>query len=307
MKLRQIRTFTIVYEQGSFSRAATQANATQSGLSMHIQNLELELGVKLFERTTKGVAPTIAGQRFYRRATDILRRIQMTEDEARKSGNQINGRITAGLLPAFTQSIIAQTLVNFNEQYPDVEVAIQEGFSPVLLDAISRKDIDFAVVPIDQQRAGMRYEHFATDREVLVSNVNSDLEHMQTVTPTDLSDLKLVLPTKGNARRDHLDRIFSIYEISASAILEMDSVAATLELVAHSDWMTILPALICTRDLKPRNRKLHLIQSPRISVDYMFVARQASVTPEGASLFLDNLKTQYQHTVNQWREAFPDF
>ena len=307
MKIRQIRTFTVVYEQGSFSRAASHANATQSGLSMHIHNLELELGVKLFERTSKGVAPTAAGQRFYRRANDILRRLHILENEAKQSGQQISGRITAGLLPAFTQSILAKTLVNFNEQHSDVEVAIQEGFSPVLSDAIMREDVDFAVVPIDKPHHGMRYEHFATDREVLVSNINSNLEHLQPVTPDELPHLNLVLPTKGNARRDHLDHILSIYGHRTGAILEMDSVAATLELVAYSDWMTILPGVICARDLTPRNRKLHPIASPRIEVDYMFVAKQTSVTPVGATLFLEALKTQYQHTAKLWQDAYTNF
>ena len=87
----------------------------------------------------------------------------------------------------------------------------------------------------------------------------------------------------------------------------MDSVGATLELVAYSDWMTILPGVICARDLIPRNRKLHPIASSRIEVDYMFVAKQTAVTPMGASLFLDALKAQYEHTTMLWKESYSGF
>ena len=307
MKIQQLSSFVAVYEEGSFSRAALRENATQSGLSMQIQKLEAQLGVLLFERTPKGITPTVAGKRFYRRAVDILRSLKIAQMEAQGSRGVISGKIHAGILPAFTQSIIAPTLVEFNECYPDVEVSILEGFSPILMDAVIRGEVDFAVIPIDTQRQGVRYRHFASDREVLVSNISSSLEHLEPVNAAQLQALKLVLPTRGNARRDRLDLILSEYGATASSVLEMDSMAAALELVASSDWMTILPAVMCGRDLASRRRKLHPIEMPRIGVDYILVEPQTAVTTEGASLFLETLNNQFQRTVDQWSEVFPDF
>ena len=307
MKLQQLASFVAIYEEGSFSRAAARVHATQSGLSMQIRKLETELDVTLLERTPRGVIPTSAGKRFYARAIDILRGIKIAEAEARQSSGQISGKIRVGVLPAFTQSIIAPTLVKFSERYPNVEVTILEGFSPLLSDAVVRGEVDFAIVPIDAPRNGIRYRHFATDREILVSSIDSDLEHLQSVAPGDLPGLKLVLPTRGNARRDLLELIFAGYDVSISSVLEMDSVAAALDLVANSEWKTILPAVICARDLQSTRRKLHPIERPRITVDYMFAEPQSIMTTDRTSLFLDVLKQEHQRTVDQWTNAVPDF
>ena len=62
--LSQIRAVIAVCEEGSFTRAAERENATQSGISQHVAAVERALGVRLFERSTAGVAPTPAGQRY---------------------------------------------------------------------------------------------------------------------------------------------------------------------------------------------------------------------------------------------------
>ena len=307
MKFHQLRSFVAIYEEGSFSRAAERANATQSGLSMHIQNLEAGLGVKLFERSAKGVTATVAGERLYGRAVELMRGMQEAEEEALGASGKVSGHIRVGLLPAFTQSILAPALIDFNERYPNVHVAILEGFSPVLADAVTRGAIDFAIVPMDTHQQGLRYRHFASDREILVSNVHSSLAHLQSVAPADLPPLKLVLPSHGNARRDRLDLVFSGHGVNVASVLEMDSMAATLELVANSDFMTVLPAILCGRDLSSGARKLHPIMDPPITVEYGLIQQKSAATSTAASLFQDTLKNHFIRIANKWSEYVPSF
>src|SRR5262249_57594284 len=70
--LRQIRAVIAVCEEGSFTRAAQREHATQSGISQHVAAVERALGVKLFERSSAGVAPTPAGIRYYRRCVEAV-------------------------------------------------------------------------------------------------------------------------------------------------------------------------------------------------------------------------------------------
>ena len=73
MKLQQIRYFVSAYEERSLTAAAHRENATQSGLSTHIKDLEYRIGAQLFERTPSGVTPTPVGERFYVHAVAVLR------------------------------------------------------------------------------------------------------------------------------------------------------------------------------------------------------------------------------------------
>jgi LysR family nitrogen assimilation transcriptional regulator len=75
MNLRQLHIFVGIVEEGSFNKAAQRLNATQSGLSMQVRNLEEDLRVSLFDRSPRGVTLTRAGRLFYGRATEILRQV----------------------------------------------------------------------------------------------------------------------------------------------------------------------------------------------------------------------------------------
>src|SRR5258707_6581855 len=83
LSLHQVRAVIAVCEEGSFTRAAARENATQSGISQHVAAVERMLGVKLFERSARGVAPTPAGLRYYRRCVDVLGQLDTANEEVR--------------------------------------------------------------------------------------------------------------------------------------------------------------------------------------------------------------------------------
>ncbi|MDE2149046.1 MAG: LysR family transcriptional regulator [Gammaproteobacteria bacterium] len=298
---RQIQSFVAVYEERSFTRAAERVHATQSGLSMQVGNLEATLELRLFERTAKGVVPTHAGDRLYRRATAILRTLSETEAELKTLSGDISGHICVGLMPTFTYSVLAPALATFMARYPNVDITVIEGYSPMLSAAAARADFDFAIVPVEQGHSGLRAQPFGSDLEVLVSgSASSELPHLAPVRLTDLPPLKLVLPTHGNARRERLETFFTVNSVKIAAILEMDTMSATLEHVAITDWMTVLPATICIKDIDGAVRRLHPITSPQASVDYMLIEPLRRSLSLPATLFMEELRTEFEAQHARW-------
>jgi len=300
INFRQIQTFVCVYEEGSFSRAARRFNATQSGLSTQLRELEERLGLQLFERSSKGVVATPAGERLYRHATQILRDLSAVESEMASLAEAPGGRIRVGLMPAFTHSILAPALIEFIDRYPGVEVSIAEAFSPTLAEDVTRGDYDFAVIPVEPARSGVRAQYFGTDWELLVSGPESRLEHLAPVTLAELDPLKLILPTRGNARRHRLEAYFTANSVPVAEILEMDAMTATLNLVAETDWMTILPATICARDMKGKRRKLHPITAPEATVDYMLIEPRRRALSASAVAFKATIEAAFCNLHEQW-------
>ncbi|RMD87606.1 MAG: LysR family transcriptional regulator [Alphaproteobacteria bacterium] len=293
---RQIAAFVAVYEEGSFSRAAARVHATQPGLSMQVARLEETLGLPLFRRSAKGVLPTQAGVRLYERATEILRDLAAAEAEIRALKGTLSGCVRVGLMPAFTHSILAAALLEFKTRHPHVELAIAEAYSPTLSDGVAAGAHDFAVVPAEQDRTGLRASPFGRDRELLVSGKDSPLAHLAPVRLADLPPLSLVLPSRGNSRRDTLDRVFQAQGITIAAILEVDAMAATLDIVTGGDWMTILPATLCARDLEPGTRKLHPLVDPELHVDYVRIERRSAALSPAAALFAETLAAHFRST-----------
>jgi DNA-binding transcriptional LysR family regulator len=310
LNFRQIRAFVAVYEEGSFNRAARRENATQSGLSMQVGNLEAAIGLSVFERTPKGVVPTQAGERLYRRATAMLRAMSQTESELAGLAGEVSGRVRVGLIPAFTYSLLAPALAGFIDRYPSVDATIIEAYSPTLSDAVARGEYDFAIVPAGRERSGIRSSHFGSDRELLVSGRHSPLVHLEPLRLADMPPLKLVLPTHGNARRERLETFFAANGVGIAAIIEMDAMLATLEFVAETDWMTIVPSIIVSGDIGSGDigsgrRKLNPIVAPRAGVDYTAIEPSGRVLGASARLFLETLKSQFETLQTRLSAALP--
>src|SRR5438552_15428476 len=108
--LRQVRAVIAACDESSCTRADERENATQSGISQHVAAVERALGVKLFERSARGIVPTPAGLRYYKNCIDAVGRLEHANEEARSLAGQISGDLRIGLMPTFTRPVLAPTL-----------------------------------------------------------------------------------------------------------------------------------------------------------------------------------------------------
>lgn len=292
MKLQHLRTFVAVYEEATFTAAAARENATQSGLSMQIKELEQSLGASLFVRSRSGVEPTAAGKRLYAHAVDILQSVSAARRDVETLSGRVSGQIKVGLMPTFTRAVLGPTLKAFAQDYPEVSVRIIEAYSASLLQEVARGELDFAVVPAGQLDAGLNARHLASDMELFVAGHQTGLPHLEPVALTNLKGLKLVLPGPENARRAKIDTYINAYGLDVAAIMELDTMFGTLELVANSDWTTIAPAILCYPDLDGRTRTLHQITEPAMPLDYLLVSSSTRALSNVASLFAEELTRQ---------------
>lgn len=303
MNLRQITAFVGVYEEGSFNKAARRLNATQSGLSMQIQNLENSLGVSLFDRSVRGVTPTIAGRRLYVKSIDILRSMEDARLEMKAISGTVSGAIRVGLMPTFTRGLLAPAMVEFLADFPNVEMRVVEAYSASLTQEVADEALDFAIVPRALNREGLKVSYLGVDREILVASPSHGLEHLKRADFTALGPLKLAMPAKGNARRDRFDEYASVHGLKIKSLLDLDAMIATLELVAYSDWMTILPATICLNDLDGTHRTLHPITTPALTVEYMMIEPAKRALPAAAAIFFERLEAQFRAGQERWNSV----
>ena len=294
MKLRQLRFLVAVYEERSFTAAAKRAHATQSGLSMQIKDLEERLGVRLFDRSSTGVTPTSAGEKIYQRATRILREVSAIQNDVEALSGQISGTVNAGVMPTFARAVLAPVIDRFARQYPHVEVKVTEAYSSILSGEVASGALDFAIVPPGTEFPGIRAEHVGTDVEVFVTQPGTARKHLDPIDLSRCEPLKLALPGPGNVRRQKIDTYLKTYGVPIEQILELDSMMATLDLVARSDWTTILPGCLCLPDIDRQNRKLHPITDPPLTVDYIQIEPVSQQQSPAAQLLTDEIRKEIQ-------------
>ncbi|MCF3592404.1 LysR family transcriptional regulator [Rhodobacteraceae bacterium LMO-12] len=307
MKLQQLRYFVAVYEQGSFSAAAEKVNATQSGLSMHVGQFEKRYGVTLFTRSSSGVTPTETGRSFYKEAVKVLAAAYRAEDRIRSLSKSVTGHICIGLMPTFTRAVLTPALLRFSETFPEVRLSISEGYSGALANDVREGRLDFAVVPASFDMGDMLVvSHMGNDRECLVCardcTMCSGEQELpigpQGVRMADLPALKLVLPGMGNARRNRIERYLSQNNIEVSNRLQLNTMHGTLGLVAESDWVSILPGILCLPDLDGARRRVMPLADPPLTVEYMRIQHASRPLSQGAEGFADILQVELTRALS---------
>ena len=304
--LRQIRAVIAVCEEGSFTRAAQRENATQSGISQHVAAVERTLKVKLFERTTGGVTPTPAGQRYYKRCVEAVGTLEQAAEEARSLAGEVTGELRIGLMPTFTRAVLAPVLDDFVPRCPEVRLHIVEGYSGMLTEMVLDDKLDFAVVPAYEGTVGLRSRLLVRDREMLISGPRRGLVPLWPIRRADFTPLKFVLPGPDNTRRRNLETYFQTHGVEVAALLEMDAMIATLEFVARSDYVTILPSVISVNDIGRNELMVNPIVSPELHAEFVVIQPTRRTLSTQARMFLQRFEAEVAHIHDVWDEAIAE-
>lgn len=168
MEVRSLLYFMAVVEQGSFTRAARQHGVTQPALSVHISELEDELGVELLERSREGAKTTFYGQMLYDRTLPVIRDIVGAVEQIGAIGHaDQQATVRFGMPPALCRYILPAVLDKFFSEWPSVSLDIREGFSASLSTDVEAGLLDFAVGGWAPANVGLRQE-FAYQEDVFL-------------------------------------------------------------------------------------------------------------------------------------------
>ena len=289
VSIKQLKAFIAVVEENSFSLAAERLNATQSGMSMLVQNLEISIGKKLINRVPGKMSLTESGKNFYKYALEILSLMDKALVDAKTNTEDLSGTFNCGLMPTFTRSALPLTLSKFLNEFPKVDVKVTEAYSGVLEDMVRTNKLEFAIVPSVKNPTGLNIEFVSSDLNFLVTKKNSEFEHLMPIKLSKLDKIKIILPGVENSRRISLDEYFATHNIKIDKTLEMDGMIGTLEMVASSDWCAILPAVLCDLDIFGNLRTLSPLTSPNFTTEYVLITSASKELSSAAKLFSEKI------------------
>ena len=301
--LRQIRAVIAVCEEGSFTRAAERENATQSGISQHVAAVERSLGVPLFERSAGKVKPTPAGLRYYKRCVDAVGALEHAAEEARSLSGTVVGELRIGLMPTFTRAVLAPVLNDFVPRCPDVRLRIVEGYSAALTDMVLDNELDFAIVPAFEGTIGLKSRLLVRDREMMISGPRAGYKPLVPIRLSQCAPLKIVVPGPDNIRRRNIDTYLQSHGVAVAAMLEMDAMIATLEFVAASDWVTILPSIISVNDIGRGELIVNPIAGPELHADFVVIQPTRRTLSTQARMFLERIEGEVVQIHKRWKKA----
>jgi DNA-binding transcriptional LysR family regulator len=262
-KLMHISLFVAVYEEGSFTAAASREGLGQSGVSAHVRQLEAQLGVQLFSRD-RAIAPTPAGHAYYHQCVQLLRTYATACQAVGRRAEQPSDTLRIGMIPTMSRSVFSRTLRAFEAAYPTVSVQLTEGAGSVIATAVRRGMLDFGITQRMTDRAsgssGLRTSLFTRTPAFLVSSPNSGLPHCEPVRLRDINDLHLVLPV---GRRPLLEQYLIDHKVQVAQRLSwFESMLGAMDLVRSSHWTAVISGLFIADDLRRRRFTLNPLADP---------------------------------------------
>ena len=145
MELRQLRYFTVLATELSFTRAAHKLNVSQPPLSYQIANLEAEVGARLFNRTSRSVELSEAGKALLPHAVAVLERIEEGRNQVRRVAMGLEGHIKIGLTGSHFLGPFPQFVKQFRENRPEVSVGLHEMVPSDHVQAVREGRLDLSV------------------------------------------------------------------------------------------------------------------------------------------------------------------
>ncbi|MET8161957.1 LysR family transcriptional regulator [Sphaerisporangium sp. NPDC005289] len=248
MELQQLRYVLAVAETRNFTRAAERCRVVQSALSHQIAALERELGARLFERTSRRVRLTPAGEAFLPAARECLEAADRARSHVAAAGGEIRGRLAVGAIPTVTAVDLPAALKDYRRRHPRVRITLTSAGSDDLIKGVrqGRVDVAFLGLPPHTEPKGVQGRRLGAGE--LVAVVAPDHHRAeQEVDLLSLAEEPFIDFRAGAAGRAQSDQAFAAAGVRREVPFEVSSADFMVELVRQGLGVGMLPAAYASR------------------------------------------------------------
>ena len=245
MNLRELEYLVALAEQRNFHRAAEVCNASQPTLSAQIRKLEEELGVTLFERSSRGLILTQAGEAAVRRARIILHEVTQLRDEA--AGHCADGtrRLHLGVFPTLGPYLLPHIVPQFMRHFPSMDILLTEEKSTVLLQRLIDGQIDAALLALPVEDPHVTGRKLFSEPFHLAVPSGHILAGQDRLAADALSGQRLMLLEEGHCLRDQALTLCRRYGAHEYDGFRGTSLETLRQMVVAGMGLTLLPQLAC--------------------------------------------------------------
>jgi len=294
LTLKQLRYFDALVKTGHFGRAADHCAVTQPALSVQLQELEKDLGMKLVERRYKDIQVTEEGREVARRANAILSSVRDLEVYANHSQNVLSGHLRLGVIPSLAPYVLPPLLPKIRKRYPQLDLQIRETQTETLVAELLDGTLDLLLLALPIDEPGLKTLALFEDNFLLaLPKENSEQE---TSSPEEiLEQSRLLLLEEGHCLRDQALSYCQFRQVGNIDTFGASSLSTLVQMVSNGLGATLLPEV--SVDVEAGKGKLQLLRfsDPQPSRTVGLVWRKTS--PRGddfakfGDLIVDTLTT----------------
>lgn len=249
MELRQLQTFLAIKSAGSFASAAQQLGYTQPTLTSHIQALEKELNIKLFDRLGHHIRLTRKGEEFVLYAERILKLVAEAADTI--SEKAVCSKIIIGASETFSVVRLPSLLKEFRKEFPAVEIELKFGDIAKFYDDLKNNTIDLAVILTDKvPYPQLDTQILCPEPMSLIAAADHPLTRHASIEVANFMSEDFIVTQEGCAYRTFIENLLQTNDIKPRSFMKVKNIEAIKQFVISGLGLAILPQIYVEKEAR---------------------------------------------------------
>jgi DNA-binding transcriptional LysR family regulator len=291
----RLKVFFTVANRLSFTKAATELFITQPAVSKHIQELEEQYKIKLFDRNGSKISLTKAGELLLNHTKNIFEIYREIDFDLSALINQQQGTLRLGASTTISHYIIPPLLARFHQKLKDIKVSLLNGNTEQIEKALLNKEIEIGIVEGQSKNQSIKYSEFLKDELVLVCNKSNPLINKEQITLEELKSLRFITREQGSGTLEVIEHALKPFGINLSQLIiemQLGSTESIKSYLMNSDCVAFISFHAIEKELK--NNEMVIIDIDNFVIERFFYIISLKGKVEALSeLFIKNIASHY--------------
>ena len=291
----RLKVFYTVASRLSFTKAATELFITQPAISKHIQELEEQYKIKLFDRNGSKISLTNAGEVLLKHTNNIFEIYREIDFDMSSLINEHTGLLRIGASTTISQYILPPLLARFHQKMENIKVNLLNGNSEQIENALLNKEIEIGIVEGQSKKKSIKYTQFLKDELVLVCKSSHALVNKDEFTAADLKKMNFLVREQGSGTLEVIGYALKSLELKFSDLnieMQLGSTESIKSYLLNSDCVAFMSIHAIEKELK--NNELTILDVKNLSIErYFYIISLQGKNDALSDLFIKIISSYY--------------
>lgn len=293
MTLHQLKIFLAVARQRSFTLASEELHLSQPDVSLHIRELEEEIGLNLFERVGRKIPLTQAGEVLREQANRIFAQLRETEQALGELKGLMRGSLLIGASTTIGMYLLPQALTDFRRRFPGIKVHLKIANTQEVERLVGGMEVDVGFTGgVLTPSKELKVETYLEDELVLILSPKHPLAKKRNVRLSDLAQETFILREAGSATRQVFEQALRGQKVEIEIGMELDSTEAIKWAVTEGLGVSVVSKYAVKKEVKVSLLSMKRIQGLRLHRPLHIVYHGQRHLPPAARAFLELLRAK---------------
>jgi LysR family transcriptional regulator, low CO2-responsive transcriptional regulator len=288
--LHKVRVFYMVARLKSFTRAAQQLHMTQPTVSQHVKELEEALSVLLFERSTRSLHLTDAGQTLYEYAERLLLLANEAVNAVQVAAGRASQTLKLGVGQMLSTYLLPDALSRYRAGYPGYQVRLSVGNTTELLQMLAATEIDLALVGSPAEHPDIVVEPFMRDRLMVIVSIHDEWAGRASVSLDMLRERVLLTREPGSALYSTVSMLLGEDVLMGESVILLGETEAIKRSVELGLGVALIQGIAIEREVAAGTLKALRLSDGDDSRTYLIARRKRGTLSDAAVGFIGVVK-----------------